>query len=96
MSTTSVYPIDLLLKKAKHVVMVYDRIPPGFMTGYGSHFTRAVQQYRLLMDWKDKGISLVKITYGPDPVVGFNQPYSEFYIWMSRLALQNLEMKPVA
>jgi hypothetical protein len=93
---TEVYPIDVLLQKAKHLVLVYDRIPPAFLVGAHGQFVRAVEVYRRVMGWKEDGVKLVKLKFGPDPVIGFNQPYGDFYIWMSRLILQNREMKPTA
>lgn len=78
-----VFPIEFLLERAKHSTMVLDRVPPMF--GVSPSLAKMVEKYRELMHFQQTGVKLVKmVPLTPDVVVGFNQPYGEYYIWYNR------------
>ena len=88
-----VYELSELLKIGRHVLLVDDRIPPGFFPGPNISLMRSVAIYRQLLRWRDEGVKYVKMTYDDDVLVGFNQPYSQYYLWSDRF--YNGKMEPV-
>lgn len=86
-----VYPIDQMLTIAKGVLEVNDRIPPQFFAGPNWGLVNSVGLYRQLLRWKETGIKYIKLTYNTDARVGFNQAFSDYYIWMHRFRTGKLE-----
>lgn len=86
-----VYPMEQILKIAKGVLSVNDRIPPQFFAGPNVGLIKSVGLYRQLLRWRDEGVKYVKLTYDSDVKVGFNEPYSDYYLWSNRFYNGKLE-----
>lgn len=80
------YDITNLLKTAKYLIEVEDRIPPGFFASRRYIFEDVVSFYRTLLRWKNSGYRSVEIICPPDPPASVNQPFVQYYIWLYRLA----------
>lgn len=84
-AVVGVFPIDDLLAKAKYLVEIEDRIPPGFFIGHREMFERAIKFYLQTKEWKDRGVKFAQLTYEPNTKRSPHEPYREYYIWMERL-----------
>ena len=80
------YDIKALLKTAKYLIEVEDRIPPGFFAGRRLIFENIIDFYRTLLKWKNAGYNSVEMVYAPDPPASANQPFVQYYIWLHRLS----------
>jgi len=80
------YDINKLLKTAKYLVEVEDRIPPGFFVNRRLLFENIIDFYRALLRWKNQGYLSVEIIVPPDPPANVNQPFVQYYIWIYRLS----------
>lgn len=90
-----VLTIDELLTAAKHLLIVNDRIPPMMVGPRNVPLRNSVGMYRKLLRWKEEGVNYVIMTYQTDALVGFNQPYSQYYTGSARLLSPYTKMEPL-
>lgn len=90
-----VVTIEDLLKIGKHLLLVNDRIPPMFIGTPNHPLQHSVGLYRKILRWRDEGVKYVIISYHAKALVGFNQPWSEYYIWTTRLLAPSTRMEPL-
>ena len=79
------YDINSLLKTARYLMIVEDRIPPGFFADNRPVFRNIITFYRDLLHWKKEGYRSVEMVVPPDPPASVNQPFVKYYIWLFRL-----------
>jgi hypothetical protein len=79
------YDINSILKTAKYLLVVEDRIPPAFFVDNRAVFQNIISFYRALLRWKNEGYLSVEMVVPPDPPANVNQPFVQYYIWMFRL-----------
>ena len=81
----AVFPIDLLLEKAKYLIEIEDRIPPGFFIDRRLIFEKAIQFFLGLKKWKAEGVTNVQMIYEANTPRSIHDPFREYYIWIERL-----------
>lgn len=80
------YDINALIKTARYLILVEDRIPPGFFASRRLIFESIIDFYRTLLRWKNAGYSSVEMVVPPDPPANVNQPFVQYYLWLYRLS----------
>jgi hypothetical protein len=80
------YDINKLIKTAKYLIEVEDRIPPGLFAYRRVIFENVIDFYRALLRWKKQGYLSVEIIVPPDPPANVNQPFVKYYLWIYRLS----------
>lgn len=92
---TEVKSLASVLKNAKHVLMVNDRIPPGLFAEPNVGLINSVGAYRQLLRWRDAGVTHLQIDYPRDIKVSYNDPWGKYYYYTNKLLSPYTKIKPL-
>jgi len=87
--------LDSVLKEAKHVLLVNDRIPPGFYAGPNVGLVNSVHLYRQLLRWRDDGVTHLQIETPGHLVASFNDPWYKYYTYTFKLMSPDTKITPL-